>query len=69
MSIESDLYNALPPGVIVPSGSVSAELGIGVLKRKFLAKSRSADEIATMRTIKRALDPLSLSLNPGKIFA
>jgi FAD/FMN-containing dehydrogenase len=50
------------------SGSVSAEHGIGLLKRKFLAKSRSADEIATMRTIKRALDPANI-LNPGKIFA
>jgi FAD/FMN-containing dehydrogenase len=49
------------------SGSVSAEHGIGVLKRDFLAKSRSADEIATMRIIKRALDPANI-LNPGKIF-
>jgi FAD/FMN-containing dehydrogenase len=50
------------------SGSVSAEHGIGLLKRKFLGKSRSADEIATMRTIKRALDPGNI-LNPGKIFS
>jgi FAD/FMN-containing dehydrogenase len=49
------------------SGSVSAEHGIGLLKRDFLAKSRSPDEIATMRIIKRALDPANI-LNPGKIF-
>jgi FAD/FMN-containing dehydrogenase len=50
------------------SGSISAEHGIGLLKRDYLGKSRSADEIATMRIIKRALDPANI-LNPGKIFA
>lgn len=50
------------------SGSISAEHGIGLLKRNYLAKSRSAAEIATMRMIKRALDPANI-LNPGKIFA
>jgi FAD/FMN-containing dehydrogenase len=49
------------------SGSVSAEHGIGLLKREFLSKSRSAEEIAAMRTIKRALDPGNI-MNPGKIF-
>ncbi|TPM94846.1 FAD-binding oxidoreductase [Mesorhizobium sp. B2-1-3A] len=47
-------------------GSISAEHGIGVAKKPFLDHSRSADEIATMRMIKSALDPHGI-LNPGKI--
>ncbi|MFT4173727.1 MAG: FAD-binding oxidoreductase, partial [Rhodocyclaceae bacterium] len=48
-------------------GSVSAEHGIGTLKRPWLAASRTAEELAAMRAIKAALDPLGL-MNPGKIF-
>src|SRR5690606_21172472 len=39
------------------NGSISAEHGIGVLKRDFLHYSRSPEELAVMRAIKRALDP------------
>jgi FAD/FMN-containing dehydrogenase len=49
-------------------GSVSAEHGIGLEKRDYLPLSRTAAEIATMRTLKRALDPKGI-LNPGKVFA
>ena len=49
------------------SGSVSAEHGIGLLKKKALPYSRGAQEIEAMRQIKRALDPQGL-LNPGKVF-
>lgn len=48
-------------------GSVSAEHGIGLEKKPYLHLSRSAEEIALMRTLKSALDPKGL-LNPGKIF-
>jgi FAD/FMN-containing dehydrogenase len=48
-------------------GSISAEHGIGLLKKPFLAASRSGAEVEAMRAIKRALDPRNL-LNPGKIF-
>ena len=47
--------------------SISAEHGIGSLKRDFLHLSRSPEEIALMRTIKQAMDPNGI-LNPGKIF-
>ncbi len=47
-------------------GSISAEHGIGLLKKSFLSYSRSAAEVAVMRQIKRALDPHGI-LNPGKI--
>jgi FAD/FMN-containing dehydrogenase len=47
-------------------GSISAEHGIGSLKRGFLHYSRSPEELALMRAIKRAMDPNGI-LNPGKI--
>jgi FAD/FMN-containing dehydrogenase len=47
-------------------GSISAEHGIGLLKRDFLDRSRSPVEIATMRVLKQALDPRGI-LNPGKV--
>ncbi len=47
-------------------GSISAEHGIGTLKRDFLDHSRSEAELAVMRRIKRALDPNGI-LNPGKV--
>ncbi len=49
-------------------GTVSAEHGIGAIKRDYLAYSRTAEEIALMRRIKAALDPKGI-LNPGKSFA
>jgi len=48
-------------------GSISAEHGIGMLKRPYLNLSRTEEEIETMRTLKRALDPHHI-LNPGRIF-
>jgi FAD/FMN-containing dehydrogenase len=47
-------------------GSISAEHGIGQLKRDELVKHKSAVEIAIMRDIKSALDPNGI-LNPGKL--
>ena len=47
-------------------GSVSAEHGIGTLKRPWLHYSRSEAEIAAMRRIKAALDPIGI-LNNGKV--
>jgi FAD/FMN-containing dehydrogenase len=49
------------------SGSVSAEHGIGLLKKSALHFSRSPEEVALMRAMKAVLDPHGL-LNPGKIF-
>ncbi|MDZ7783432.1 MAG: FAD-binding oxidoreductase [Halioglobus sp.] len=48
-------------------GSISAEHGIGLLRKDFLHHSRSALEIDLMRQIKRAFDPHGI-MNPGKIF-
>ncbi|MEO7190308.1 MAG: FAD-binding oxidoreductase [Vicinamibacterales bacterium] len=48
-------------------GTISAEHGIGLLKRRYLSYTRSVEELALMRTIKQALDPEGI-LNPGKIW-
>ena len=47
-------------------GSISAEHGIGLDKKCWLADSRSEDEIQLMRSLKGLLDPNNL-LNPGKV--
>lgn len=47
-------------------GSISAEHGIGIIKRDFLHQSRSPDEIALMRALKNLLDPAGV-LNAGRI--
>jgi FAD/FMN-containing dehydrogenase len=47
-------------------GSISAEHGIGTLKRDELLRYKSAIELNLMRAIKAALDPLGI-MNPGKI--
>ena len=49
-------------------GSISAEHGIGLVKRAYLESTRSAAEIALMRGVRQAFDPRGL-LNPGKLFA
>lgn len=48
-------------------GSVSAEHGIGLLKKPWLGYSRSPQEIELLRSFKRVLDPNN-TLNPGKVF-
>lgn len=48
-------------------GTVSAEHGIGSLKKPYLSLSRSPAEIDLMRSLKAALDPSGV-LNPTKIF-
>lgn len=48
-------------------GSVSAEHGVGLLKKSALKFSKSPEEIALMRQIKTVFDPENI-LNPGKIF-
>ncbi|MDK2126616.1 FAD-binding oxidoreductase [Parachitinimonas caeni] len=47
-------------------GSISAEHGVGLLKRDYLGYSRSAEEMAYMRAIKQVFDPNGI-INPGKL--
>ena len=48
-------------------GSISAEHGIGLVKKAYLGSTRTAEEIALMRGIRAVLDPKGI-LNPGKLF-
>ncbi len=48
-------------------GSISAEHGVGLLKKDYLGYSRSEAEIAYMKAIKAVFDPNNI-MNPGKIF-
>jgi FAD/FMN-containing dehydrogenase len=47
-------------------GSISAEHGVGLLKRDFIHYTRSNAEIDLMRGVKRVFDPYDI-MNPGKI--
>ena len=47
-------------------GSISAEHGVGVMKRDDLPKYKDPVALDLMRTLKRALDPNNI-LNPGKV--
>jgi FAD/FMN-containing dehydrogenase len=48
------------------SGSISAEHGIGQLKRDLLAQTKDPVALDVMRKIKATLDPNGI-LNPGKV--
>ena len=48
-------------------GSISAEHGIGLVKRAYLQRTRSAAEIELMRGVRKVFDPHGI-LNPGKLF-
>lgn len=48
-------------------GAVSAEHGIGLMKKQFLPYSKSEPEIALMKALKQTLDPQGI-LNPGRVF-
>jgi FAD/FMN-containing dehydrogenase len=52
--------------VMAFGGSISAEHGVGRLKRDELARLRPPAATETMRAIKRALDPLGI-MNPGRV--
>lgn len=62
-TVQSIVYNPLQ----TLGGSISAEHGIGLLKKPYLALSRTPEELIVMRQIKAVLDPAGI-LNPGKIF-
>jgi FAD/FMN-containing dehydrogenase len=48
-------------------GSISAEHGIGLVKKPYLESTRNVAEIALMRGVKQVFDPNGI-LNPGKLF-
>ena len=48
------------------AGSISAEHGLGQLRRDEIRRYKSPVELELMRAIKRTLDPLGI-MNPGKV--
>ena len=59
--------NALVHGIVrAMGGSISAEHGVGQLKRDEIAATKSPVEIELMRMLKKTLDPKGI-LNPGKV--
>lgn len=59
--------NALVHGLVRKmGGSISAEHGVGQLKRDEIAATKSPVEIELMRILKKSLDPKGI-LNPGKV--
>ena len=61
-----DMNAAVHAVVLKHGGSVSAEHGIGVMKRRLLAEIKDPVALDVMGLIKRALDPGNI-LNPGKV--
>lgn len=62
-----DEMSAIVHGIVRElGGSVSAEHGVGQMKRDEIAATKSPIEMELMRAVKRALDPKGI-LNPGKV--
>ena len=67
-ALEPSLNRLVHDAVVAHGGSISAEHGLGVLRRDESARYKSPVEMAVMQAIKRALDPHGL-MNPGKLLA
>jgi len=65
--LKSKINEIIYSNIELVKGSISAEHGIGLDKKKYLIKSRSKDEIELMRLIKKSIDPKNI-LNPGRVF-
>ena len=65
--LKSQINDIIYNNTELVNGSISAEHGIGLDKKRYLIKSRSEDEISLMRSIKKTIDPKNI-LNPGRVF-
>jgi len=61
-----DIEAAVFAEIARDGGTVTAEHGLGTLKKPYVGHCRSPEELALMRTMKAALDPATI-LNPGKV--
>jgi FAD/FMN-containing dehydrogenase len=66
LALWGPMAEAVHEVVAATGGSISAEHGIGQMKRAALTHFKNPVEIAVMRKIKAALDPNGI-LNPGKL--
>lgn len=67
LALQDDVQRAVHDVVASFGGSISAEHGIGILKRRELAARKSGVELDAMRAIKQALDPRNI-MNPRVLF-
>ena len=61
-AVRDDIFRA----ALAMGGTVTAEHGIGVVRREWLPLQRGQAAVDVMRAIKTALDPLGI-LNPGRV--
>ncbi|MGH8819331.1 MAG: FAD-binding oxidoreductase, partial [Achromobacter pestifer] len=66
--LEDRIHDVVHAQAHAQGGSISAEHGIGQVKRDALPRYKSRLELTLMRRIKQALDPLNL-MNPGKVLS
>ena len=64
--LKSQINDIIYNNTELVDGSISAEHGIGIDKKKYLIKTRSKDEIELMKLIKKSIDPKNI-LNPGRV--
>ena len=62
----AEISRAVYDVVAALGGSISAEHGLGQLKREEISRHKDPLELELMRSVKRALDPQGL-MNPGKV--
>ncbi|HTK33692.1 MAG TPA: FAD-linked oxidase C-terminal domain-containing protein [Caulobacteraceae bacterium] len=61
------VYERMIHRAIAAGGTCTGEHGVGLMKREALVEEAGEGAVATMRAVKRALDPKGL-MNPGKVF-
>ena len=68
LAAESEINRLVHDAVHAAGGSISAEHGLGILRRDEAARYKSKVELELMHAIKRAIDPHGL-MNPGKVLS
>lgn len=63
-----EIYDLVFGAIAREGGTISAEHGIGLVKKPYLGLSRTPEELALMARIKQALDPNNI-LNTGKVLS
>ncbi len=66
LEAQDDIYQVVHDSVHTFNGSISAEHGVGQLKRDLLPRYKDPVELELMRQIKKVLDPKNI-MNPGKV--
>ena len=68
LAMQAAINRLVHDAVAAFDGSISAEHGLGQLRRDEVTRYKSPVEMALMRQVKQALDPLGI-MNPGKVLA